>query len=145
MEIFTSGSLADYPSLFAQSGADLRKLAGVQILLGLALGLVVKSPPGGLLVFNSKDSDRFDEPPIELGNSILNAMARIDFAVVEKITLADKIALKSGVDGSLAEAKIKSALEDSRFETGNDLASLEYQLLVDCAKNSFKLIREVAS
>lgn len=145
MEIFTSGSLADYPSLFAQSGADLRKLAGVQILLGLALGLVVKSPPGGLLVFNSKDSDRFDEPPIELGNSILNAMARIDFAVVEKITLADKIALKSGVDGSLAEAKIKSALEDSRFETGNYLASLEYQLLVDCAKNSFKLIREVAS
>jgi hypothetical protein len=145
MEIFTSGSLADYPSLFAQSGADLRKLAGVQILLGLALGLVVKSPPGGLLVFNSKDSDGFDEPPIELGNSILNAMARMDFAVVEKITLANQIALKSGVDGSLAEAKIKSAVEESKSETGNDPASLEYQLLVDCAKNSLKLIREVAS
>jgi hypothetical protein len=145
MEIFTSGSLADYPSLFAQSGADLRKLAGVQILLGLALGLVVKSPPGGLLVFNNKDSDGFDEPPIELGNSILNSMARMDFAVVEKITLANQIALKSGVDGSLAEAKIKSAVEESKSETGNDPASLEYQLLVDCAKNSLKLIREVAS
>ena len=137
--------MADYPSLFAQSGADLRKLAGVQILLGLALGLVVKTPPGGLLVFNNKDSDGFDEPPIELGNSILNSMARMDFAVVEKITLANQIALKSGVDGSLAEAKIKSAVEESKSETGNDPASLEYQLLVDCAKNSLKLIREVAS
>jgi hypothetical protein len=145
MEIFTSGSLADYPSLFAQSGSDLRKLAGVQILLGLALGLVVKSPPGGLLVFNSKDLDGFDEPPIELGNSILNSMVRIAFVAVEKITLANQIALKSGVDASLAEAKIKSAVEDYKSETGNDLASLEYQLLVYCAKNSLKLIREVAS
>jgi hypothetical protein len=98
-----------------------------------------------LLVFNNKDSDGFDEPPIELGNSILNSMARMDFAVVEKITLANQIALKSGVDGSLAEAKIKSAVEESKSETGNDPASLEYQLLVDCAKNSLKLIREVAS
>ena len=145
MEIFTSGSLAEYPSLFAQSGADLRKLAGVQILLGLALGLVVKSPPGGLLVFNSKDSDGFDNAPIELGTSILNAMASIDFAAVEAITSANQIALKSGFDGSLAEAKIKSAVEESKSETGNDPASLEYQQLVDCARNSLKLIREVAS
>ena len=145
MEIFTSGSLAEYPSLFAQSGADLRKLAGVQILLGLALGLVVKSPPGGLLVFNSKDSDGFDNAPIELGTSILNAMASIDFAAVEAITSANQIALKSGFDGSLAEAKIKSAVEESKSETGNDPASLGYQQLVDCARNSLKLIREVAS
>lgn len=144
MEIFTSGTLADYPSLFAQSAANLRKLAGVQTMLGLALGLVDRSPPGGLLVFNSKDSDGFDNPPIELGTSILDTMARIDFAVVEAIASANQIALKHGNDGGLAESKIKSVVEESKSETGNDPASLEYQQLVDCAKTSLKLIREVA-
>jgi hypothetical protein len=145
MEIFTSGSLADYPSLFAQSGADLKKLAGVQILLGLALGLVVKSQPKGLLVFNSMGSDGFENAPIELGTSILNALDHIDFPAVEAITSANQIALKPGVDGSLAEARIKSAVEESRSETGNDPANLDYQQLIECARTSLKLIREVTS
>ena len=98
-----------------------------------------------MLAFNSKDSDGFDKPPIDLGTSILNAMTRVDFAAVEEITAANTLALKSQIDMNLAESLIKTAVEDSKTETGNDLANPEYQQLVECAKNSLKLLREVAS
>jgi len=145
MEIFTSGSLDDYPSLFAQSGADLMKEAGVQILLGLGLGLVVKSPTRSLLVFNSKDSDGFDNPPIELGSNVLNAMARMEFSIVEAITLANQKALLSTFDSSTAEALVKGVVEDTKAETGHDPSNGQYQQLVECAKISLKLIREATT
>ncbi len=145
MEIFTSGSLQAYPGLFAQSGADLVKQAGVQILLGLGLGLVVKSGGKGILVFNSKDADGFDNPPIELGSSVLSAMARLDFRSVEVIVKANNEGLLSITDLAQVEASIKAAVDESKAETGNDPANLEYQQLVDCAKVALKTIREVAA
>ncbi len=145
MEIFTSCSLANYASLYAQSGADLSKLAGVQRFLGLALGLIVKSPPGGLLVFNSNNSDRFDNPPVELGSFILNAMDRMDFAAVEAIISANQIALKTGCIGGFVESKIKSEVEKSKSEDGNAPDSLEYQQHIERARYSLMLNREVTS
>ena len=145
MEIFTSGSLQSYPGLFAQSGADLIKQAGVQILLGLGLGLVVKGNGRGVLVFNSKDADGFDNPPIELGSSVLNAMARLDFRSVEVIVKANNESLLSITDLARAEASIKAAVDESKAETGNDPANLEYQQLVDCAKVALKSIRGAAA
>lgn len=145
MEIFTSGTLQDYPSLFAQSGADLIKQAGVQILLGLGLGLVFKSPSKGVLVFNSKDADGFDNPPIELGTSVLNAMSRLDFGSVESITSSNDQALQAVSDPAQAESIIKTIVEESKAETGNDPASSEYQQLVECAKTALKKVREAAA
>jgi hypothetical protein len=145
MEIFTSGSLQSYPGLFAQSGSDLIKQAGVQILLGLGLGLVVKSRGKGVLVFNSKDADGFDNPPIELGSSVLNTMTRLDFGSVEAITSANQKALQAVTDPAQAEIIIKSVVEESKAETGNDPASSDYQQLVECAKLSLKTIREAAA
>ena len=145
MEIFTSCSLANYASLYAQSGADLSKLAGVQRFLGLALGLIVKSPPGGLLVFNSNNSDRFDNPPVELGSFILNAMDRMDFAAVEAIISANQIALKTGCVGGFVESKIKSEVEKSKSEDGNAPDGLEYQQHIERARYSLMLNREVTS
>ena len=145
MEIFTSGSLQSYPGLFAQSGSDLIKQAGVQILLGLGLGLVVKNRGKGMLVFNSKDTDGFDNPPIELGSSALNAMTRLDFDSVEAITSANQQALEAMTDPTQAELNIKAIVEESKAETGNDLASSDYQQLVECAKIALKTIREVAA
>lgn len=145
MEIFTSGSLQSYPGLFAQSGSDLIKQAGVQILLGLGLGPVVKSRGKGVLVFNSKDADGFDNPPIELGSSVLTAMTRLDFGSVESITSANQQALKAVTDPAQAETIIKAIVDESKAETGNDPTSSEYQQLVECAKLSLKTIREAAS
>lgn len=145
MEIFTSGSLQSYPGLFAQSGSDLIKQAGVQILLGLGLGLVVKSRGKGVLMFHSKDADGFDNPPIELGSSVLNAMTRLDFGSVEAITSANQKALQAVAEPALAETIIKAVVEESKAETGNDPASPEYQQLVECAKLSLKTIREAAA
>lgn len=145
MEIFTLCSLANYASLYAQSGADLSKLAGVQRFLGLALGLIVKSPPGGLLVFNSNNSDRFDNPPVELGSFILNAMDRMDFAAVEAIISANQIALKTGCIGGFVESKIKSEVEKSKSEDGNAPDGLEYQQHIERARYSLMLNREVTS
>ena len=145
MEIFTSGSLHNYPGLFAQSGSDLIKQAGVQILLGLSLGLVVKSRGKGVLVFNSKDADGFDNPPIELGSSVLNAMTRLDFNSVEAITSANQLGLKTLSDPSEAENIIKAIVEEAKIETGNNPASSEYQQLIECAKLSLKTIRDAAA
>jgi hypothetical protein len=145
MEIFTSGTLQDYPSLFAQSGADLIKQAGVQILLGLGLGLVIKSPSKNVLVFNSKDADGFDNPPIELGSSVLNAMTRLDFGSVESITSSNDQALQAVSEPAQAESIIKTIVEESKAEIGNDSASSEYQQLVECAKTALKKIREAAA
>jgi hypothetical protein len=145
MEIFTSGSLQSYPGLFAQSGSDLIKQAGVQILLGLGLGLVVKSRGKGVLVFNSKDADGFDNPPIELGSSVLTAMTRLDFGSVESITSANQQALQAVTDPAQAETIIKAIVDESKAETGNDPTSSEYQQIVECAKLSLKVIREAAS
>lgn len=141
MEIFTSGSLDRYPSLFAQSGSDLSKQAGVQILLALGLGLVVKSKSKEMLVFHSKDSDGFDNPPIELGSSILNAMKRLDFSTVETIIAANQAALKTSADLANVETIIKASVEESKRETGNDLASSDYQQIVECAKLALKSAR----
>lgn len=145
MEIFTSGTLQDYPGLFAQSGSDLRKEAGLQILLGLGLGLVVKSRAKGVLVFNSKDADGFDNPPIELGTSVLNAMQRLDFGSVESITSANQQALQALADPAQPESIIKAIVEESKADTGNDPANSEYQQLVECAKMALKTIREAAA
>jgi hypothetical protein len=144
MEIFTSGSLQSYPGLFAQSGSDLIKQAGTQILLGLGLGLVVKSRGKGVLMFHSKDADGFDNPPIELGSSILNAMTSLDYSSVEAITSANQKALKAIAEPAQAETIIKAVVEESKAETGNDTASPEYQRLVECAKLCLKSIRESA-
>jgi len=145
LEIFTSGTLQDYPSLFAQGGADLRREAGVQILLGLGLGLVSRGRVKGMLVFNSKDDDGFDNPPIELGTSVLNAMQRLDSGSVESITSANQQALQAVTDPAQAESIIKATVEESREETGNDPANSEYQQLVECAKISLKTIREATA
>jgi hypothetical protein len=145
MEILTSGSLQSYPGLFAQSGSDLIKQAGVQILIGLGIGLVVKSRTKGVLVFNSKDADGFDNPPIELGSSVLNAMTRLDFVSVEAITSANQQALQTVTDLDEAETIIKAIVEESKAETGNNPASSEYQQLIECAKLSLKAIRDAAA
>jgi hypothetical protein len=145
MEILTSGSLQSYPGLFAQSGSDLIKQAGVQILIGLGIGLVVKSRTKGVLVFNSKDADGFDNPPIELGSSVLNAMTRLDFVSVEAITSANQQALQTVTDLDEAETIIKAIVEESKAETGNNPASSEYQQLIECAKLSLKTIRDAAA
>jgi hypothetical protein len=144
MEIFTSGSLQSYPSLFAQSGSDLIKQAGVQILLGLGLGLVVKSRGKGVLMFHSKDTDGFDNPPIELGSSVLIAMTSLDYSSVEAITSANQKALQTIADLAQAETIIKAVVEESKAETRNDIGSQEYQRLVECAKLCLKSIREAA-
>ena len=144
MEIFTSGTLQDYPGLFAQSGSDLRKEAGLQILLGLGLGLVVMSRGKGVLVFNSKDADGFDNPPIQLGTSVLNAMQRLDSGSVESITSANQQALQAVTDPAQPESVIKAIVEESKADTGNDPANSEYQQLVECAKIALKTIREAA-
>ena len=145
MEIFTSGSLQSYPGLFAQSGSDLIKIAGVQILLGLGLGLVIESRAKGVLMFQSKDADGFDNPPMELGSSVLNAMTRMDFGSIEAISSANQKALQAVADLAQAEAIIKAVVEESRAETGNDPANPEYQQLVGCAKLSLRAIREAAA
>jgi hypothetical protein len=145
MEIFTSGTLQDYSGLFALSGSDLRKEAGLQILLGLGLGLVVKSRAKDVLVFNSKDADGFDNPPIELGTSVLNAMQRLDFGSVESITSANQQALQALADPAQPESIIKAIVEESKADTGNDPANSEYQQLVECAKMALKTIREAAA
>jgi len=145
MEIFTSGSLQSYPNLFAQSGSDLIKQAGVQILLGLGLGLVDRSRVKGMLVFRSKDADGFDNPPIELGSSVLNAMTRLDFRTVEEITSANQKTLQGMTDQAKAETIIKEIVEETKSETGNDPGNTEYQQLVECAKLSLKTIREAAA
>lgn len=142
MEIFTAGSLEGYPDLYAQSGSDLIKQAGVQILIGLGLGLIVKSRQKGMLVLNSKDADGFDNPPIDLGNGALNAMTRVDFATVDAIRSANDVALKAITDTAQAESIIKAIVEETRSETGNDPACPDYQQIVECAKISLKTIRE---
>ena len=144
MEIFTSGTMDDYPSLFAQSGADLTKQAGIQILLGLGLGLIVRSESKQNLVFNSKDSDGFDNPPIELGSNIQNAISRSDFASVEAIILANQVALARPFDKVKAEALVKGAIEEVKSDTGHDTANAEYQQLIECAKICLKSIRETS-
>jgi hypothetical protein len=117
----------------------------VQILLSLGLGLVVKSKGKGVLMFHSKDADGFDNPPIELGSSVLNAMTRLDFGSVELITSANQKALNAVADSTQVESIVKAIVEESKAETGNDPASPEYQKLVECAKLSLRIIREAAS
>jgi hypothetical protein len=85
-------------------------------------------------MFNSKDADGFDNPPIELGSSVLNAMTRLDFGSVEAITSANQQALEAMTDPAQVELNIKAIVEESRDETGNDPASSDYQQLVECAK-----------
>lgn len=145
MEIFTAGGLQSYPSLFAQSGTDLFKQAGIQILLGIGLGLIVKSHDTGNLLFNSKDDDGFDNPPIDLGASVLLAMTRLDFDSVEQITLANQQVLRNAIDVDLAQSLIKGVVEAAKVETGNDPANRDYQQLIDCARISLKTIREESS
>ena len=125
--------------------SDLIKQAGVQILLGLGLGLIVKIRAKGVLVFNSKDADGFDNPPIELGSTVLNAMTRLDFGSVEVITTANQRALQEVTEPAQAETIIKAIVEESKAETGNDPANSEYQRLVECAKISLKTMREAAA
>ena len=145
MEIFTSGTLQDYPALFAQSGSDLRKEAGLQVLLGIGLGLVVRSRVKDLLVFNSKGADGFDNPPIELGTSVLNALQRLDSGSVDSIASANQQALQKVLDIAGAENLIKAVVEESKGDTGNDPANPEYQQIVESAKLALKTIREVAA
>jgi len=144
MEIFTSGTLQDYPALFAQSGSDLRKEVGLQILLGIGLGLVVKSQGKGVLVFYSKDSDGFDNPPIELGTSLLNALQRLDSGSIDSITSANQKSLQTVTDTAKPENLIKAIVEESKVDTDNDPANSEYKQIVECAKMALKTIREAA-
>jgi len=72
-------------------------------------------------------------------------MTRMDFGSIEAIASANQKALQAVADLAQAEAIIKAVVEESRAETGNDPANLEYQQLVGCAKLSLKAIREAAA
>jgi hypothetical protein len=72
-------------------------------------------------------------------------MIRLNFGSVEAITSANQKALQAVTDPAQAEIIIKSVVEESKAETGNDPASSDYQQLVECAKLSLKTIREAAA
>jgi hypothetical protein len=140
MELHTSGTLSDYPSLFSQSAADLKLSAGENILLGIALGVIIKSSKGNYL-FLSKDNDGFDNPPIELGYSIFDSITRVDFEIFNLLAKQVSYSLKDIKNTSEVENSVRALIEDIKMEDNFDITSPAYHQLVESAKLAFKSLR----
>lgn len=143
MELFTSGTLNDFPNLFAQSGSDLAKLAGTQLLLAYGLGLITKDLKSHCLIFNSKDSDGFDNPPIQFDSSILIAISNMDFSTLDIITIEVDKKLLQIFDILQVESLIKGLVETSKIDSGSNPGDSELQKLIECAKIALQIVRAV--
>lgn len=141
MELHTSGKLASYPSLFAPSSSDLRLAAGENILLGIAFCLIHTSSKGSL-IFLSQDDDELDNPPVDLGSSILTAVGTIDFGTVDQLDREVKKLLSKPYDPAKLELAIKEAVNEVKSDMGSNLSDPAYLQLVECARSALKVIRE---
>jgi len=141
MELHTSGSIDQFPSVFALSGEQQRLSAGSNLLLGIVLGLVVESPTGSL-VFNSKDNDGFDNPPIILGRSLLEAISAMSFERIEQIGEAVQKSIPSLSTIESPDSIIFTTVEKAKIEVSGDTGDPDYIKFVESAKSSLKRIRE---
>lgn len=141
MELHTSGSIDQYPSLFALSGEQQKVSAGTNLLLGIALGMITETPSGNL-VFNSKDDDGFDNPPIVLGQSVLESISSMSFDRIELIGTAIEKSFSTLSSIQNPESVILGTVEKVKNEVKGDTSDPDYIKFVDCAKSTLKKIRE---
>ncbi len=140
MELQTSGTLGDYPSLFSPNAADLKLSAGENILLGISLGIIIKSAKGTYLLV-SKDDDGFDNPPIELANTIIESVSKVDFEISNILDKQVSSLIGNINNSAEIEERIKALIEETKTQDGFDISSRAYQQLVESAKGSFKRLR----
>lgn len=138
-EVHGEGGLADYPSLFVESGSQLRNRAFTYLLLALTLDIVRHDKDA--YHFYSKDEDGFDNLPQKLGASLNAASEAIDPAMLAT--------LKREVDAQLAAHKekatltsgVQAAVESVKTLVDGDLADPRYRQAVDAGKAAVQMLK----
>ncbi len=139
LELHTEGSLDSYPPLFVKSGSDLRRDALTYLLLARSTD-VVREQNGGLLMF-SKDADGFDNPPQPLGATLLVAPDAVDYDLFATLKRAVDGALAGAPDKSAVENGVRAAVEAMKPLVNGDVGDPRYRTVVDAARGALKLVR----
>jgi hypothetical protein len=140
LELHTEGSLDSYPSLFAKTGDELRKEAGAYLIVAQAIGDLREA--GGKLMLYSKDADGFDNPPVALGESLLQAVDAVDYKLLADLRRSVDKAVVGSEKDALYEERVRAALESIKPLVNGDVGDPRYQAMVEAARTALRIIKE---
>ncbi|MEE3627270.1 tubulin-like doman-containing protein [Nitrospirillum sp. BR 11752] len=149
LELHTEGDGKDFPPLFVKSGDEVRKEAVPYLLLADATGLIHdgRTATGAAqLLLVTKDADGFDNDPIVLGASLLEAPDRVDLVALaslrDGVTAALAGAACSGSDARAAlQRRILGRIDEMKAATGGDPQNPQYRAFVEGGKAAVRLLK----
>jgi len=150
LELHCEGDGTEHPDLFVASSEGLRQKGLPYVLIAKALNLIQQnqSPTTGKseLVLLTKNKDGYDNPPIRLGQNLIEAVDKIDAENFEIIRLSVEEALAEEYQHVDKQSELKKLILDEvervKAERKGDFNDPVYQRFLDAGKRTVKIINK---
>jgi hypothetical protein len=152
LEVHLDGAGADLPKLFIPSAQALRAEGLSYLILAKCLGIVEQTRDSSgncRLRLLTKDTDGFENPPVLLGGTLLEAAERIDETNFDLIKTSTLDRVNRAVQQEESRAALRKAVlaEVEAFKTSQcdgDIADPRYETILSAGKAAMKLAASLA-